>query len=85
MAIIELCEDDGPIYDQQKPKNLDSASPITQEAASLRTDSSLAEGKDPGVQPSSTGLQPQTPAQGAEPTPQPDETPTRTRTGMCFP
>lgn len=92
--IIELAEDDAPEYEQQEPKkNLKSASPITQEAPSIRTDSSPAEGKDPTVQPDSRGAQPQseeslteTPAQGAQPTGHPDETLMRTRTGklICF-
>lgn len=90
--IIELAEDDAPKYEQQKPKkNLKSASPISQEATSLRTDSSTAEGKDPTVQPSSRGAQPQseesfkeTPTQGAEPTGHPDETLMKTRTGSFF-
>lgn len=94
MVIIELAEDDAPEYEQQKPKkNPKPASPITQEAASLRTlDSSPAEGKDPTVQPSPRDAQPQseeslteTSAQGAQPAGRPDETLMRTRTGKFFP
>ncbi|KAG0504312.1 hypothetical protein KC19_N042800 [Ceratodon purpureus] len=88
MVLIELAEDDAPEYEQRKPKkNLKSASPITQEAASIRTDSTPAEGKDPTVQPTSGGAQPQsneslteTPAQAAQLTGHPDDTLKKLRT-----
>jgi len=52
MVVIELAEDDAPEYEQQKQKQKKAASPISEEAAPLRTDSPPGESTGPSVQPS---------------------------------